>query len=229
MGFQVAPVQPSLRTPSKDFIEIPAAAPVGIEADLLLPRTVQQGFCTSSASSANGGIETRNRSARPENRASGDNSGNPVPPRGRWPSRRERPASGTTRCSSKTSAAQAVALAACPIGIVEGEHPRGQIRNADAAVGTGVFLTEEQFIPAGQLTETRPSASREAVSRESRSRFLIPSRGRGDRRLPQYHDASALSRTISSPIPLSLPSTRMRIKPSLSSFRSSLWNSPSCP
>ena len=45
--------------------------------------------------------------------------------------------------------AQPPAVRAGPVGAVEGEHPGGEIRDADAAVRAGVQFAEEDLIPAG--------------------------------------------------------------------------------
>ena len=46
--------------------------------------------------------------------------------------------------------AQPPAVRAGPIGAVEGEHPGGEFRDADAAVRAGIPFAEEDLLPAGQ-------------------------------------------------------------------------------
>ena len=46
--------------------------------------------------------------------------------------------------------AQPPAVRAGPVGAVEGEHPGGELRDADAAVRAGVPFAEEDLLPAGQ-------------------------------------------------------------------------------
>ena len=46
--------------------------------------------------------------------------------------------------------AKPAAVRAGPIGTVEGEHPRGKIRDADTAIRAGISLAEKHLLPAGQ-------------------------------------------------------------------------------
>ena len=57
--------------------------------------------------------------------------------------------------------AQPAAVRAGPVGAVEGEHPRGEFGEADAAVRAGVPLAEEHLLSRrSRSTRTRPSESR---------------------------------------------------------------------
>jgi len=144
LGLQIAPVQLVQDTLEGLGIKITAAAPVGIETDLLFARSVQQGLLHGRRQLREGGVDvetvmpgqgiehlviTQGVAARPGNDG-------PLP--------EGKATVGDNETLVKEHlAAQTVAFIAGPVRAVEGKHPRGQFRNADTAFGAGVFFAEE--------------------------------------------------------------------------------------
>ena len=147
----VAPVELVQNPLEGPGIEEPPTAPIGVEADLLVPGAVEEDVLDRRRELLERGVDVElvvvgqgvDRLKVVERVAARPGHDRPLPD--------GKPRVGDDELLVEVHpGSQPTAVRAGAVGAVEGEHPGGELGDADAAVRAGVPLAEEHLPPAGQ-------------------------------------------------------------------------------